>query len=141
MPDKEKCELLKKKANKTFYYKCKSVTCDKECLIYVLWEYIEKVGLDGKKVVVGFSVKEVGCECLKFDKWDGRDGGPYSCKLEMARVESVEKGGRKYEKSIVHCVNDGCTKDCVYYIKYKDPDKELGEIINTGCECVEWDKL
>jgi hypothetical protein len=61
----------------------------------------------------------------------------------MGRVKPVEKEGKKYEKTIIHCLNDGCPKEkeCVFFIKYKNPNKELGQMEDTGCECVNWDAL
>lgn len=138
MKDDHKCHLDKKVANGKHYYRCIPRECDKECFIYVLWEYIEKIGLNGKKEIVGTSVKEVGCECLTVDRWDGRDAGPQSCKAEMRHVGQVQVGGKNYEKTIVRCIKDGCDKECAFFIKYKNPAQELGPMDDSGCDCIDW---
>ena len=116
MGDDKKCRLLKKAVKGTYYYKCEARDCDNECFIYVLWEYINEKflgpGKDGKPVVQvdGFNVLEVGCECMKFDRWDGGPDRDKPCGLQMGVVPTVpKKDGKKTTKTVVHCV---ATKDC-----------------------------
>jgi hypothetical protein len=145
MADDEKppCRLLHKKSKETYYYKCEKLSCQNECLIYVLWNYIEEKRLDGSVVVTGYDVFEVGCECVKFDGWGGRPETPASCEADAAHVGSVLKNGKKYEKSFVRCISQGCPDECVFYIEYSDPTKEYGKVKDwkMGCACVKWNAL
>ena len=128
----------------TVYYKCEKDQCKNDCVVYVLWEYIEgeETGPDGKKVVKGFNVVEVGCECTMYRGGRGDPGTAKPCSLEVGLLpDPVKKNGKEYKKSLVTCVSNHCRQECVFYIKYKDPTKEFGEIESIGCDCVDWAAL
>jgi hypothetical protein len=145
----EKCEFLRKEAKGTtdaglkVYYKCVKKKCDKECDIYVLWEEIEEKGLDGKMHYKGQRVLYVGCECTKVLGPPGPlpPTSKEECEDEVVQVEDGPMDGKTVHKSLARC-NQGnkCDKECVFFIHYKG-DKEFGEFVKFGCECVDWKKL
>jgi hypothetical protein len=141
MTARVKCRFSRKKKRDTYFYACSPGDCDKKCLVVCIWEDIEKIDLDGKKYTVQ-SVKEVRCDCMQTPIWDA-DGSEDSdkCTLEIKRLNQETIDGKKYEKSVVRCSNQLCTEQCVFYIKYKDKNRELGEIESIGCRCIDFASL
>lgn len=144
MPDDRSdapCELLTKNSNGKSYYKCKTGTCTNECVLYVIWEEILGAGLGGVKQVIGQSVIEIGCECMKWpDNWS-EDSTAANCRFKLSNANDVIVKGKKARKSYVGCVSHGCNKECVVVIQYQNPALNKGPIQSVNCACVDWDTL
>jgi hypothetical protein len=139
----EKCVLLKKQKNGKVYHKCESHECGNQCVLYFDWKWIKRKGLDGKEYD-WFYVLDAGCECIaeRDLPWGGTPpNDPHSCLTDVTYPREMEKDGRKFNRSFVRCVKQGCPDECVFYMKFSDPEREYGEFIEFGCECVNWGTL
>lgn len=131
----EKCELRSKKVKAFWYYKCKkNDECTEQCVLYL--KIKEKDG-GGEEII------EVGCDCIKIAKDDWKKKNhpdPRSCKVMITERRDENKKEKTF-KIYVRCENEDCSKECIVWIKYEDPDKHAGPYEDFGCECNEWDKL
>jgi hypothetical protein len=119
-PDSKKSKDNKRK----YYYKCKNVKCDEECVLTLTMDENEKI------------TEALHCECKKLD-WS-KDPVSEDCKF-ADKEEKVPN--TKLTKRYFKCLKGKCDKECVLFLTYKegkDDTTDFDHIVDHGCECKDW---